>query len=157
MSYFKLGDRNAVCYVCGFERKASEMLLRWDGVYVCKQDWEPRHPQDFVRGVPEEQAPDWTQPEGPIEFAGPEEPPVSNIVVGTPDIYLNGVLQTAGVNYTITLPQGAITFTTTPAANSVIAWTGTWLDNSSFEKSYTQYPLYTATGFTRIYQIYGGQ
>lgn len=157
MSYFKLGDRNAICYVCGFERKSSEMLLRWDGVYVCKDDWEMRHPQDFVRGVPEEQAPEWTQPEQPPVFAGPEEPPIANIVVGTPDIFVNGVLQTVGVNYTIQLPEGVITFIATPSANSVIAWTGTWLDNASVSKSYTLYPLYIATGFTKIYQIYGGQ
>jgi hypothetical protein len=156
-SYFKLGDHNAICYVCGFERKASELLLRWDGVYVCKEDWEPRQPQDFVRGVPEEQAPDWTQPEVPPEWAGAIVPPVSNIVVGTPDIYVDGVLQTVGVNYTILLPDGVITFTSPPAANSTIAWTGVWLDNASVSKSYTLFPLYIATGFTTVYSIYGGQ
>jgi hypothetical protein len=154
VSYFKLGERNAVCYVCGFERKSSEMLLRWDGVYVCKQDWEPRQPQDFVRGTPEEEAPEWTQPEV-IQFAGAAPTPVANIVVGTPDIYVNGVLQTVGVDYTITLPEGVITFTVAPASGATIAWTGTWKDNASFSKSYTLFPLYTATGFTTVYPIYG--
>lgn len=154
-SYFKLGDHNAICYVCGFERKSSEMLLRWDGVYVCQDDWEPRHPQDFVRGVPEEQAPDWTQPEPPDQFAGAAPTPTANIVVGTPDIFVNGVLQTVGVNYTITLPQGVVTFLSTPAAGAVIAWSGTWKDNAGFSKAVTQYPLYTATGFTTVYPIYG--
>jgi len=66
--YFKLGTNNAICYVCGFKRKASEMRLRWDGVWCCKEDWEIRQPQDFVRGLPEETAPDWTQPDPPAFF-----------------------------------------------------------------------------------------
>jgi hypothetical protein len=66
--YFKLGTSNAICYVCGFKRKRTEMKLRWDGVWTCKEDWEIRHPQDFVRGIPEETAPEWTQPEPPDQF-----------------------------------------------------------------------------------------
>jgi hypothetical protein len=30
---------------------------------VCDDDWEIRHPQDFVRGVADIQAPPWTRPE----------------------------------------------------------------------------------------------
>ena len=30
------------------------MRERWDGLIVCKPDWEPRHPQDFVRVKPED-------------------------------------------------------------------------------------------------------
>lgn len=30
---------------------------------VCEDDWEPRQPQDFVRGVADYQAPPWTRPE----------------------------------------------------------------------------------------------
>jgi hypothetical protein len=29
----------------------------------CKQDWEPRQPQDFVRGVADPQLTPWTRPE----------------------------------------------------------------------------------------------
>lgn len=153
--FFKPGDHNAICYVCGFKRKASEMKLRWDGVYVCKEDWEPRHPQDFVRGMPDEQAPEWTQPERPDQFVGAAVNALTNIVVGTPSIYVNGVLQTSGVDYNITLPAGVVTFTYFPAAGATIAWTGTWLDNANVQTSYTLFPLYTATGFSTIYPIYG--
>lgn len=68
--FYRRGDWNTICYVCGFKRKASEMLRRWDGVYVCRQDWEIRQPQDFVRGVPDQQALPWTQPEPPDTFTG---------------------------------------------------------------------------------------
>ena len=53
--HFRLGDYNAYCDVCGFKYKASELRKRWDGAMVCKRDWEPRHPQDFVKGIKEDQ------------------------------------------------------------------------------------------------------
>jgi hypothetical protein len=154
--YFKLGTYNAICYVCGFRRKADEMLLRWDGVYVCKEDWEIRQPQDFVR--PANQDPEslpWTQPEVPPTFVSTFPPPLTNIVIGTPLIYVNGVLQTSGVQYNITLPQGRVIFTSPPASGAIIAWSGVWLDNSNTATTYIQAPLYTASGFTTHYAIYG--
>lgn len=47
--YFKHGTWNATCAVCGFVFKADQLQQRWDGVYVCSKDWEPRHPSDFAR------------------------------------------------------------------------------------------------------------
>jgi len=44
---------NIYCMSCNRKYKSNEIRLRWDGLYVCDEDWEPRHPQDFVRGVPE--------------------------------------------------------------------------------------------------------
>ena len=35
---------------------------------VCQDCWEPRQPQDFVRGVADIQAPPWTRPEGTDVF-----------------------------------------------------------------------------------------
>src|SRR3569623_1280040 len=49
------GDWNAICDHCGFKFKASELRKRRDGFMVCEPDWEPRHPQDFVRAVKDEQ------------------------------------------------------------------------------------------------------
>ena len=60
--YLALGDYNAVCYECGRKFKASELKRHWQGYYVCPKHWEPRHPQDFVRAVPDVQTPPWTQP-----------------------------------------------------------------------------------------------
>ena len=50
-SGWKKGDNWAVCDVCGREFLASTLMKRWDGLVVCKDDWEPRHPQEFVRAV----------------------------------------------------------------------------------------------------------
>lgn len=61
--YYKKGDWNGICDVCGRKVKASTLRQRWDGLLVCKEDWEPRHPQDFVRGISENVNPPYTRPE----------------------------------------------------------------------------------------------
>jgi hypothetical protein len=61
--YLALGDWNAACFRCGAKRKASEMRKQWQGYYVCPEHWEPRHPQDFVRGVVDNTSVPWSQPE----------------------------------------------------------------------------------------------
>lgn len=50
---FILGDTNAICDVCGFKYKGSELKKRWDGAMVCRYDFELRHPQDSVTSKPE--------------------------------------------------------------------------------------------------------
>ena len=60
--YLELGSWNALCYSCGFKFKASMLKRHWQGYYVCERCWEPRHPQDFVRSVPDVQTPPWAQP-----------------------------------------------------------------------------------------------
>ena len=61
--YLKLGDWNAACSMCGCKRKASELVLNWQGQYRCPKHNEPRQPQDFVRAVPDIQAVPWAQDE----------------------------------------------------------------------------------------------
>ena len=36
-----------------FKYRIEDIRKRWDGAYVCKYDWEPRHPQDLIRAVKE--------------------------------------------------------------------------------------------------------
>lgn len=68
--HLQLGDWNAICSVCGRKYKASDMLKQPGGVgtpwgggtYVCKRDYRPRQPQDFVRGIPDKMAAPWVQP-----------------------------------------------------------------------------------------------
>lgn len=47
--YFKSGAWNALCDVCGFKFKSTEMCKRWDGLMVCQADWEADHPQKYLR------------------------------------------------------------------------------------------------------------
>lgn len=61
--YLKLGDWNAICDRCGFKYKASQLRHEWTGLYVCQECWEPRHEQDFVRGVEDDPSVPWTRPD----------------------------------------------------------------------------------------------
>lgn len=47
------GDWNVLCDSCGRKFKASQVMRRWDGLIVCKDDFESRHSSDFLR-VPKE-------------------------------------------------------------------------------------------------------
>ena len=72
MSYkptYESGKWKGVCDICGRIFKNTHLKKSWDGFMVCPSDWETRHPQDFVRGVADYQAPPWTRPEAPDRFA----------------------------------------------------------------------------------------
>lgn len=67
MSYrttYKPGDWNIVCDRCGFKIKRSEAMETWDNLLVCKKDWEPRQPQEYmVRGVKDKQSVPMARPD----------------------------------------------------------------------------------------------
>lgn len=91
MSYFVLGQWNAICDGCGRKFKSGQLRKDWQGFMMCEKDWEPRHPQDFVRAAKPESVPAWTRPEPPPNYVnvtnpwiypdGP--PPISEIPVPT--------------------------------------------------------------------------
>lgn len=57
------GDHWLICDSCGFKYRYSDMRLRWDMMMVCYKDWEPRHPQEFVKGIAEKIAVDIARPD----------------------------------------------------------------------------------------------
>lgn len=63
-TYYKKGCWNAICDVCGFEFKSDALRKNWRGLFVCKQDYEPRHPQDSLRVRAERGGVPWSRPEG---------------------------------------------------------------------------------------------
>jgi len=48
-AFFISGEWNITCDVCSKKIKAHEAKQRWDGFIVCPDDFEYRHPQDFVK------------------------------------------------------------------------------------------------------------
>lgn len=63
------GDHWVECQRCGQVHRSSKVRKEWTGLIVCSDCWEPRHPQDFVRGVPDNQEPDGlVNPESPDVF-----------------------------------------------------------------------------------------
>lgn len=62
-TYASVGDWNAICDVCGFKFKASQMRKRWDGLMVCRADYEVRHPQELRRAITENISVPWSRPQ----------------------------------------------------------------------------------------------
>lgn len=67
-NHYVPGDNYVICDVCGFKCRASETRKRWDGLRVCKADYESRHPQDGVRGRRDRQRVENARPEAPDQF-----------------------------------------------------------------------------------------
>lgn len=70
------GQWNALCQRCGFKYKSGQLRKEWTGLHVCtgrgtNDCWEERHPQDFVRGKTDRQAPPWSSPEPEDVFLDP--------------------------------------------------------------------------------------
>ena len=61
---YKHSEWNAICDYCGEEFKSSQLKKDWQGYYACKLDWNPRQPQDFLKGVKDDPSVEWTRPEG---------------------------------------------------------------------------------------------
>ena len=62
MTYIK-GGNWCICDQCGKKYRAFDMRRRYDGALVCEDDWEPRHPLDFVKGILDNTATKVTNPE----------------------------------------------------------------------------------------------
>lgn len=61
--WWEEGDYNALCDGCGFKFKASELRERYDGMMVCSEDWEPRHPSERSLSIRSPKTLPWTRPE----------------------------------------------------------------------------------------------
>jgi hypothetical protein len=51
--YYKKGDWNAVSDQDGQKRKASNMRMQWDNLWVGIDEFDPRHPQLDLRPRPD--------------------------------------------------------------------------------------------------------
>lgn len=54
--FYRRNDFNRICDRTGFKVKASNTRKEWNGLIVRAESWEPRHPQDFVRGRRDQQS-----------------------------------------------------------------------------------------------------
>lgn len=106
-----LGDWNVVCFQCGFKAKASKMVRNWQGYYVHPEHNEPRQTQDFVRGVPDNQTPPWTQPMPTATYT------YTNLIIGYGD----------GISRSFQLGDGL--YPTIVSGVSVNNTPVTWTDN----------------------------
>ena len=65
---FLSGQWNFFCDLCGRKEKSSNGVKTWDNHYVCRRHKEARNPQDFLKGVKDNQMVPWTRPEAPDTF-----------------------------------------------------------------------------------------
>ena len=63
MTRYIRGDWNLIDDKTGFKIKASQSRLQWNNVRCADRYFEERHPQDFVRGVPDKQNVPFARPE----------------------------------------------------------------------------------------------
>ena len=61
------GDFLRICDICGKRCLASQTRKTWDGLITCLADWDRKHPQLTMRGLPDRQA---------VYDPRPEPPPV---------------------------------------------------------------------------------
>ena len=88
------------CQRTGMTIRNQDAVKEWTGLIVAKEEWEPRHPQDYLKSFPDD-----TTAKGLVnpETSGT---PVS----GGGDIAVAGIMVTgeavAGTDYTSTIPSG---------------------------------------------------
>ncbi len=64
-SFYRVDDRS------GYTRRAGDTRLEWNGLIVGTNLWEPRQPQDLVKGVPDDQTVPQPRPLPPAIYDGP--------------------------------------------------------------------------------------
>lgn len=79
------GDWLYTCQRCGFTKYASQIRQEWTGLHVCETCWEPRHPQEFVRGVADDMTVPFANPPSDPVFLDPNEVSHDDRQVLSPD------------------------------------------------------------------------
>ena len=67
-NHFVSGEWNVICDSCGKKIKSGEAKQRWDGFIVCPDDFENRHPQDFIKTRVDKMIVPFSRPRPPDVF-----------------------------------------------------------------------------------------
>ena len=70
MAYYP-GRYWQICEICGFRFYNTETRKNWKGQVVCKDDWEPKHPQLEIKAKQDNQSVPDPRPEGTDNFLSP--------------------------------------------------------------------------------------
>jgi hypothetical protein len=131
---------NAICDVCGFKFKNTELRKRWDGFMVCKDDYETRHILDFYSPKNDSHTLPWTRPDNQDETSW--TPTVTDLTTaGTGTTTVIATYQDNGteVSYTIQITNtgdntsASVLNTTTltlPTATATASGGGTAIDEN---------------------------
>lgn len=120
--HYKLGSFYRVDDRTGFPQRAERTRMEWTGLIVDQARWEPRQPQDLVKGVPDIQSVPDARPLSQNIYVGPiSAQTTENAVVGQTAIPVQtifGFYQGAKVGCMLDLDGGAVFFTTLAVAPS---------------------------------------
>ena len=64
MSKYQKGTYKVKCDRTGAVVNSSDCRMQWNGLYVLKSEWEPRHPQDISKPARDKQSPPIPRPQG---------------------------------------------------------------------------------------------
>ena len=129
-NYFASGQHNFICDVCGKKLKSGEGRKRWDGFYVCKDDFEQRHPQDFVRARQDKISVPWSRPLTTDKFV-----PVTYRFFNTEQVSATDNLDFAFVNSEGLTETTSVTESTTVVANAPNFYMKGFTDSVSVSES----------------------
>ena len=114
--HFKMGSFYRTDDRTGFPQRAEVTRKEWTGLIVDEARWEPRQPQDLVKGVPDIQSVQDPRPLGQNIYVGPISVQITaNAVIGQASIPVQtifGFYQGAKVGCVTDYDGGAIFFTT---------------------------------------------
>ena len=97
---WKPGGHWVECMRTGRAVRVKDIRKEWTGTLVAKEEFEVRHPQEFLRGMPDNaSAVGYTNPEGSPIFV----PPGGRIAIAGAAIAGEAV---AGVGYSSNIPLG---------------------------------------------------
>lgn len=146
----KIGSWNAICDRCGFKFKAEDLKKDWQGLYLCKDDWEPRHPSDFQNEVDyaEDPTPPWTRPDSNAD---------TSVTLVSLENETAGTLDTDNLTDTVGDTDKVLRVDGTPRMNSIQDWNTTLTANRQatfnstsaiYGDEFTIYYTATETSFT---------
>jgi len=98
-NYYVSGGFNVICDVCSKKIKASDAKHRWDGFVVCPEDYEQRHPQDFVKARQDKISIPFSRPRPLDAFILPSLPLQDMVFASDNDDFLDYMENTSGNPY----------------------------------------------------------
>jgi hypothetical protein len=130
--HYVAGDHYQIDDISGLKVRASRTRMQWDGLVTAPAHFSPRHPQDLVVGVKDDQSVAIARPRQANRFtvvgtsvAVPSSPGATSIIVESSVGFSAGnrvqVMLDSGVNFAFVL--GSV-------VGNVLSWSGTGLPSS---------------------------
>lgn len=122
--HFKLGSFYRVDDRTGFPQRAERTRQEWTNNIVDGARWEPRQPQDLVRGVKDDQSVPKPRPLAPNVFVGPQMEALSaSVAVGAKILPMQTTVGFSnGDSVGVMMDNGVVfhsTITASPTAGSI--------------------------------------